>query len=300
MLRCAVPVAAILFLYLTSTCQTSENGQATSDVNFRFTEQLYNVSIPENSVAKTYASQSPGSPRMGIQIVPNTFADIRYKIIDGDKFFKAEQRLVGDFCFLFIRIKTGNNDVLNRERKDKYILQIRATASIKDGKQKVQYTSDTMVVVTILDTNDLSPLFYPMEYNASVFEDTPVHQSIVRVIAEDADLGRNGEIYYSFAEDTDKFAIHPMTGVVTLTRPLRVNEGTYHELTVLAQDRGVQRSGSSFSKAKVRVRVKKVNFFPPDIRIRRHPLIVENSSADIYAIVNVSDRDSGIHGVRPR
>ncbi|XP_030767379.1 fat-like cadherin-related tumor suppressor homolog isoform X3 [Sitophilus oryzae] len=296
MLRCAVPVAAILFLYLTSTCQTSENGQASSDVNFRFTEQLYNVSIPENSVAKTYASQSPGSPRMGIQIVPNTFADIRYKIIDGDKFFKAEQRLVGDFCFLFIRIKTGNNDVLNRERKDKYILQIRATASIKDGKQKVQYTSDTMVVVTILDTNDLSPLFYPMEYNASVFEDTPVHQSIVRVIAEDADLGRNGEIYYSFAEDTDKFAIHPMTGVVTLTRPLRVNEGTYHELTVLAQDRGVQRSGSSFSKAKVRVRVKKVNFFPPDIRIRRHPLIVENSSADIYAIVNVSDRDSGIHG----
>lgn len=76
------------------------------------------------------------------------------------------------------------------------------------------------MVVTVLDTNDLSPLFYPTEYNATVSEDTPIHQSILKVIAEDADLGRNGEIYYSFAEETDKFAIHPVTGVITLTRPL--------------------------------------------------------------------------------
>ncbi|XP_076257504.1 FAT atypical cadherin kugelei isoform X3 [Rhynchophorus ferrugineus] len=297
MLRCAGLVASVLcFFVVAENVGAFDNVPPPNDFEFKFTEQLYNVSIPENSVAKTYATQSPGSTRMGIQVVPNTFTDIRYKIIDGDRFFKAEHRLVGDFCFLFIRIKTGNNDVLNRERKDKYTLQIRATASIKDGKQKVQYTSDTMVVVTILDTNDLSPLFYPMEYNATVYEDTPVHQSIVRVIAEDADLGRNGEIYYSFAEDTEKFAIHPITGVITLTRPLRNNEGIRHDLTVLAQDRGTQRSGSGFSSAKVHVTVNKVNLYPPDIRIRRHPMIVENSSADIYAIVNVSDRDSGIHG----
>ncbi|CAH1993276.1 unnamed protein product [Acanthoscelides obtectus] len=271
-----------------------------SDVAFQFTKQLYNVSIPENSVAKTYAMQTPGSEPMGIRILPDTFTDIRYKIVEGDrdKFFKAEQRVVGDFCFLFIRIKTGNNDVLNRERKDKYVLQVRAAATIKEGKQKVLYTSDTTVVVTVLDTNDLTPLFYPTEYNTTVYEDTPVHQSILKVVAEDADLGRNGEIYYSFLEETDMFAIHPMSGIISLSRPLRYNEGMYHELTVFAQDRGPSsRHGfGSFSKAKVHVRVKKVNFYAPEIRIRRHPEIVENSNADIYAIVNVSDRDSGIHG----
>lgn len=55
-------------------------------------------------------------------------------------------------------------------------------------------------------------------------------------------------------------------------------------------------SGLGFSGAQVRIRVKKVNLYAPEIRIRRHPSIVENSNADIYAIVNVSDRDSGIHG----
>ncbi|KAL1490534.1 hypothetical protein ABEB36_013210 [Hypothenemus hampei] len=294
MLRCVFWVASVLCLRFTFS--NPDDGLPPSNLAFQFTAQLYNVRIPENSVAKTYATQTPGAPRMGMAVAPNTFTDIRYRIVEGDKdrFFKAEHRLVGDFCFLFIRIKTGNNDVLNRERKDKYYLQVRATASNKEGNQKVQYTSEATVVVTVLDTNDNSPLFYPTEYNATIAEDTPIYQSILRVIAGDADLGRNGEIYYSFAEETDQFAIHPVTGVVTLTRPLRFSEGIY-ELKVHAQDRGLQ-STPSFSVARVRIRVKKMNFYAPEIRIRRHPSIVENSNADIYAIVNVSDRDSGIHG----
>ncbi|XP_056644010.1 fat-like cadherin-related tumor suppressor homolog isoform X1 [Diorhabda sublineata] len=268
--------------------------------NFQFTKHHYNVSIPENSIAKSYATQIPGSDLMGIRLQSDTFYDIRYKIVEGDKdkFFKAEHRIVGDFCFLFIRIKTGNNDVLNRERRDKYILQVRGYATLREGKQKVQYTTDTTVIVTVLDTNDLNPLFYPTEYNATVYEDTPVHRNFLKVVAEDADLGRNGEIYYSFIEDTDKFMIHPITGAISLTRSLRYNEGSYHELTVYAQDRGIStKSGSGmFSKAKVRIRVQKVNFHSPEIKIRRHPQIVENSNADIYAIVNVSDKDSGVHG----
>lgn len=290
---------ACCLLVLALTQVESEEGPS-PDVDFRFTEQLYNVSIPENSVGKVYATLPPGAERMGIHIRPNSLSDIRYKIVDGDrdKFFKAEDRVVGDFCFLFIRIRTGNNDVLNRERKDRYILEVRATASQRDGKHKITLETATTVVVTVTDTNDLNPLFYPTVYNATVPEDTPVHQSILKVFAEDADLGRNGEIYYSFAEDTDQFAIHPMTGVISLSRPLRYNDGTYHELTVYGQDRGALfRSGSgAISRAQVRIRVKKVNIFAPEIRIRRHPQIVENSNADIYAIVNVSDKDSGIHG----
>lgn len=290
---------ACCLLVLALTQVESEEGPS-PDVDFRFTKQLYNVSIPENSVGKVYATLLPGTERMGIYIRPNSLSDIRYKIVDGDrdKFFKAEDRVVGDFCFLFIRIRTGNNDVLNRERKDRYILEVRATASQRDGKHKITLETATTVVVTVTDTNDLNPLFYPTVYNATVPEDTPVHRSILRVFAEDADLGRNGEIYYSFAEDTDQFAIHPMTGVISLSRPLRYNDGTYHELTVYGQDRGALfRSGSgAISRAQVRIRVKKVNLFAPEIRIRRHPQIVENSNADIYAIVNVSDKDSGIHG----
>lgn len=294
----------ILLASLTATIQvktTSEDAVQTPNSFFHFTRLIYNVSIPENSVAKTYASPAPGEEMARIQVPPNTFADIRYKIIHGDKdkFFKAEDRVVGDYCFLFIRTRTGNNDVLNRERKDRYVLKVRATATYKDySKSKHLLETEAEIVVTVLDTNDLNPLFFPTEYNASVQEDTPVHQSILKVVAEDADLGRNGEIYYSFAEDTDQFAIHPVSGVISLSRPLSYNEGTYHELTVLGQDRGTLfRTGSStVSKAKVQIRIRKVNLYAPEIRIRKHPQIVENSNADIYAIVNVSDRDTGVHG----
>ncbi|KAJ9581849.1 hypothetical protein L9F63_003804 [Diploptera punctata] len=171
---------------------------------FKFTRALYNVTIPENSVGKTYVTPEE---RMGIMTLDNDpNFDIRFKIIGGDrdKFFKAEERLVGDFCFLLIRTRTGNVAFLNRERKDKYVLEVRATGTRREGKNKMSLMeADAKVVVKLLDTNDLKPLFYPTEYEATVPEDTPLHRSILQVSAEDADLGRNGEIYYSFLEVPD-------------------------------------------------------------------------------------------------
>ncbi|KAF6216551.1 hypothetical protein GE061_000894 [Apolygus lucorum] len=225
--------------------------------------------------------------------------DVRFKITSGDKdkFFKAEERLVGDFWFLLLRTRTGNVDVLNRERKDRFTLQVKATAMKRDGKKASFAETETTVHVKVLDVNDLNPLFYPTEYEEIVPEDMPLHASIIRVSAEDADLGRNGEIYYSFLELTEQFAIHPTTGVVSLTRPLRYSERAVHQLTVLAQDRGaVFKGGGKPSTAKLKIIVKQVNLFAPEITIQHLPDVVENSNADIYAIVKVVDRDDGIHG----
>ncbi|XP_018345119.1 PREDICTED: fat-like cadherin-related tumor suppressor homolog [Trachymyrmex septentrionalis] len=271
-----------------------------SEPEFRFTQSLYNVSIPENSIGKTYVVPEE---RMGIQLASaDSDVDVKFRIMSGDreKFFKTEERTVGDFCFLLIRTRTSNVDVLNRERKDRYVLVVRATWSKRDGRNRaVSLEADTTVVVTILDTNDLNPLFYPIEYETTVTEDTPLHRSILRVIAEDADLDRNGEIYYSFAEETDQFAVHPVSGVITLTRPLRYAERAIHELVVLAKDRGAlfRSAGSSrASTAKVTIRVRQVNLYAPEIYVHQLPDIVENSNADIYAIVRVIDRDDGVHG----
>ncbi|GLV44539.1 kugelei [Carabus blaptoides fortunei] len=299
MWRAKFTITSILIL-TTITLATDTKTPAPS-LDFRFTRALYNVTIPENSVGKTYATLDPGEERIGIPLPDgHNLGELRFKITSGDrdKFFKAEERIVGDFCFLFIRTRTGNNAVLNRERKDKYELEVRATATKREGNHEYLLEADSVVRVTILDTNDLTPLFFPTEYQALVHEDMPVHQKIVQVFAEDADLGRNGEIYYNFLDETDQFAIHPITGIVSLTRPLKFTDGSYHELAVVGQDRGTSsRSGASqSSRARVKIRVKQVNLYPPEIRVHRLPHIVENSNADIYAIVNVSDKDSGIHG----
>lgn len=199
-----------------------DDASSSTESEFRFTQSLYNVSIPENSIGKTYVVPEE---RMGIKLASaDSDVDIKFRIVSGDreKFFKAEERTVGDFCFLLIRTRTSNVDVLNRERKDRYVLEVRATSTKRNGRNRmITLEADATVVVTILDTNDLNPLFYPIEYETTVTEDTPLHRSILRVIAEDADLGRNGEIYYSFSEETDQFAVHPVSGVITLTRPLR-------------------------------------------------------------------------------
>lgn len=262
---------------------------------FQFTRGHYNVTIPENSAGKTYVTPDE---KMGVFRLDED-VEVRFKIVSGDrdKFFKAEERLVGDFWFLLIRTKTGNVDVLNRERKDRYVLDVRATATKKEGKKMFYLEANTTISVSVLDSNDLNPLFYPTEYVETVPEDLPLHSSVIRVAAEDADLGRNGEIYYSFQENTEQFAVHPTTGVVSLTRPLRYSEKEYHELTVLAQDRGtVLKGGGKASTAKLKIFVKQVNLHSPEIYVHHLPDIVENSNADIYAIVKVMDRDDGIHG----
>lgn len=228
-------------------------------LEFRFAHSIYNVSIPENSVGKTIAIQPSYEDRLGITITPDL--DVKYRIISGDKerLFKADERIVGDFAFLAIRTRTGNV-ILNREKVDEYRLDVRASISRRDSKNKIIVETDTLVIVKVLDTNDLSPLFYPTEYSISVPEDTALHKSIIKVTAEDADLGINGEIYYSFLEETDYFAVHPTSGLITLTRPLKFTDRSVHELVIVAADRGSANNNrlSQASKAKVHVKVKQV------------------------------------------
>ncbi|XP_021704618.1 fat-like cadherin-related tumor suppressor homolog isoform X2 [Aedes aegypti] len=273
-----------------------DEGFTVPKFTFQFAHSVYNVSIPENSVGKTYAVQPPNEDRMGLYVTPEL--DVKYKIVSGDKdkFFKAEERLVGDFAFLAIRLRTSNV-VLNREKGDSYRLEVKATATKREGKSRISLEADTVIDVKVLDTNDLSPLFYPTEYSVTISEDTPLHKSILRVIAEDADLGLNGEIYYSILDETEQFAVHPTTGVITLTRPLKFTDRSLHELTVTANDRGIgSTSRSQASKARVKIKIRQVNLFAPDIYVQSLPDILENSNTNIFGIVRVEDKDKGIHG----
>lgn len=179
--------------------QKHNGGEATeTPYQFNFSHPIYNVTIPENSVQKTFAIQPyTDKARMGIQLYDDGVhhIDVKYQIVGGDKnkVFKAEERVVGDFAFLTIRTRT-NNIVLNREKGDNYRLQVKASVSrSKIGtKKRIVDEAETIVDVKILDKNDLSPLFFPTKYHITISDDTPLHQSIDRVTAEDADIGING------------------------------------------------------------------------------------------------------------
>ena len=218
--------------------------------SLRFTRQEYLAEIPENSINRVYVTPDPDLDRMGINLGNDTLGkelSFRFKIKSGDpdKFFKAEAEVVGDFVFLMIRTRS-NNDVLNRERRASYDLEILCRVRhTRDKKIRFRLAEpDTKVHVKVTDTNDLDPFFQPSSYTFSVPEDIGLHTSIGQVFAEDADEGVNGEIYYSIQSDKHNldspFAVDPITGILSLTRPLDFKKRPRHELKLIARDRGAK------------------------------------------------------------
>lgn len=255
----------------------------------QFTHFQYNVTVHENSAAKTYVGHSV---KMGVYIT-NPLWELRYKIVSGDNenLFKAEEYVLGDFCFLRIRTKGGNTAILNREVKDHYNLIVKAVEKNSNAEAR------TKVRVQVLDTNDLRPLFSPTSYSVSLPENTAIRTSIARVSATDADIGTNGEFYYSFKDRTDMFAIHPSSGAVVLTGRLDYLETKLYEMEILAVDRGMKLYGSSgiSSMAKLTVHVEQANECAPVITaVTLSPS--ELDSDPTYAIVTVDDCDQGANG----
>jgi len=153
--------------------------------NLAFTQESYNVVIPENSLGKVYAVPSDLNTKMGISLENSGIENyenlnIRFRIRSGDTddFFKAEAEKIGDFVFLLIRTKTNNIDVLNRERQDFYELEIKTRVRDKENRRigKSNAEASTIVRVKVKDVNDLDPFFQPSSYAFTVAEDTPLHQ----------------------------------------------------------------------------------------------------------------------------
>ena len=261
--------------------------------NFMFTHQHYNASVPEDAMARTFVEYDE---RIGIELIDPTVS-VKFRVIQGDdnKLFRCESHLVGHFMFLRLRVRTNKQSSVNRERQSSYNLHIKAIASYPDGPSVTTYT---IIHVLVQDSNDMSPIFEPDMYRVSVQENTPINSEIVRVSATDADVGINGDIYYYLERRTDQFSVHPTTGVISLSRPLRHADEDFYELSVLARDRGPRvRSGSRVSTAQVRVTIVAVNYHAPDITLRELPALMEHGNIGTnYAILYVNDKDHGRNG----
>ncbi|XP_069578309.1 protocadherin Fat 3 [Brachyistius frenatus] len=254
-----------------------------------FTQPAYNASIFENSAARTYTTSEV---KMGIILGPPRSLDIKYSIESGDSegIFQAEDFVMGDFSFIRICTNGGSGAILNREVQDNYTLTIKASAQ---GRLEALAT----VYIKVLDTNDLRPLFSPTSYSFVVSESALVGASLGRVTATDADVGSNGEFYYFFKNRTELFAVHPTSGVITLTGQPRMDKQDRFELEVQVVDRGMKLYGNNgiSSTARLVINVKQINEFAPVLSA----VAVVPSWTDkdpVYVILTVDDKDDGLSG----
>nr|XP_006112264.1 protocadherin Fat 3 isoform X1 [Pelodiscus sinensis]XP_006112265.1 protocadherin Fat 3 isoform X1 [Pelodiscus sinensis]XP_025044455.1 protocadherin Fat 3 isoform X1 [Pelodiscus sinensis]XP_025044460.1 protocadherin Fat 3 isoform X1 [Pelodiscus sinensis] len=263
--------------------------QGTIPLGFHFTHSIYNATVYENSAARTYVN-SPS--RMGITLSDLSW-DIKYRIVSGDEegFFKAEEVIIADFCFLRIRTKGGNSAILNREIQDNYLLIVKGSVRGEDLE------AWTKVNIQVLDMNDLRPLFSPTTYSVTIAESTPLRTSIAQVTATDADIGSNGEFYYYFKNKVDLFSVHPTSGVISLSGRLNYDEKNRYDLEVLAVDRGMKLYGNNgvSSTAKLYVHIERINEHAPTINVVTHiPFPLDKEPT--YAVINIDDLDEGANG----
>ena len=81
------------------------------------------------------------------------------------------------------------------------------------GSPSLKSSVSFLVIVT--DINDNSPVFSRRVYNTRLAENAPINQFIVKVSAQDRDLGVNGDISYRLNMDAGSmFSISSVTGII--------------------------------------------------------------------------------------
>nr|KAF6400970.1 FAT atypical cadherin 4 [Rousettus aegyptiacus] len=175
---------------------------------------------------------------------------------------------------------------LDRERRSKYSLLVRAD----DGLQ----SSDMRINITVSDVNDHSPKFSRPVYSFDIPEDTTPGSLVAAILATDDDSGVNGEITYIVNEDDEDgiFFLNPVTGVFNLTRILDYESQQYYILTVRAED-----GGGQFTTIRVYFNILDVNDNPPVFSLNSYSTsLMENLPPGSTVLVfNVTDADDGIN-----
>jgi hypothetical protein len=99
-------------------------------------------------------------------------------------------------------------------------------------------STTTKIRVSVTDINDHAPVFDRPIYRATVVEDGQVGATVLQVVAVDADVGENGNVRYRLATKTDDFKIDPVSGVLSVTRPLDRELKDQYDLMITAFDLG--------------------------------------------------------------
>ncbi|XP_072481071.1 protocadherin Fat 4 isoform X1 [Notamacropus eugenii] len=175
---------------------------------------------------------------------------------------------------------------LDRERRSKYSLLVRAD----DGLQ----SSDMRINITISDVNDHIPKFSRPVYSFDIPEDTTPGSLVAAILATDDDSGVNGEITYTVSEDDEDgiFFLNPVTGVFNLTRSLDYETRQYYILTARAED-----GGGQFMTIRVYFNILDVNDNPPVFSLTSYSTsLMENLPlGSTILIFNVTDADDGLN-----
>ncbi|XP_032812178.1 protocadherin-16 [Petromyzon marinus] len=183
---------------------------------------------------------------------------------------------------------------LDREAVPAFLLVVRATDQAREPARR--RASEVTALVTVGDDNDNAPVFLSANRSA-VPENAPPGFPIMHVVARDADLAENGTVRYAIA-DGDKdgaFDLHPVTGLLSVARPLDRERRAEYTITVDARDGGRPQRSSSLL---VTVALRDVNDEPPRFPQHEQAASVRENAAPNTPVTRLqaTDPDAGANG----
>lgn len=198
--------------------------QDINDNEPKFKYSTYSLNISENLSSKTIVSlDSPIDPDSSEHSIQ------KCEIISQTDIFSLNFNKENKNLFLVIETS------LDRENVSKYYLNI----SCNDNQSSTQ----TQLVINVLDTNDNVPYFLKQFYNVTI-EENVKNESIVQIEAHDLDdpSTPNAQLIYSIEHNSENvkslFFIDKYTGMVGLLKELDYEQSKRHVVNVKVQDQG--------------------------------------------------------------
>ncbi|KAM3835604.1 cadherin-23 [Vipera latastei] len=152
---------------------------------------------------------------------------VEYSIIAGDP--------LGEFVISPVEgeLRVRKDAELDRENIAFYNLTIEA----KD-RGVPSLSSTVMVGLNVLDVNDNDPVLLNLPMNLTITEIAPISSFVTRILARDADSGRNALLTFSITAGNrdNAFYINSTTGIVYVNRPLDRERVSEYRLTITVKD----------------------------------------------------------------
>ena len=169
-----------------------------------FSQQLYRAAVREDLPVYSAVLALNTTDR-------DTKSDVVYYIVQGDQQNQFDIDQASGKIYLSAR--------LDREIFPRYLLNVTAF----DGA----FTASTLVVIEITDVNDNKPICDQPSLRLAVYENLPVHSSVVTINASDSDADNNSKIIFQSYRHSDIFSIGKDTGTKSFENYFRTYTSLY-------------------------------------------------------------------------
>ncbi|XP_059918632.1 protocadherin alpha-6-like isoform X34 [Gadus macrocephalus] len=245
-----------------------------------FTKDSYSVQLPENTAIGTTIIQVNAT-----DLDDGSNGEIVYSFSD------VVHGKVREYFNL--NVKTGEitvSGILDFEERNRYEIDLQAS-----DKGTIAFTTDTSVIINIIDVNDNAPEIEVTSFSKSLPEDCKSGTIVAVITVKDSDSGVNGKVLCFINQDVP-FTLtssvqNNMFSIVTKT-PLDREKQSQYDVTIIAKDAG---EPSLSSEKTIRIDISDVNDNSPQFLLSPYTfyLAENNSPGDSIFKLQATDQDEG-------